>query len=163
MVHCAQKAMLSWDQTWALRPTCVERRELFHSSCLRLCWSHDFRLAFRTPPSLLPQRWKGHWHHCSAPSALTQCWASRGEKKKDHGNDDVSEIIRRIDLCAAITGTIVDRNPLCQAYFTSCTTASLYIVSIEPNFVEICSPCRWRLCETNRGTQDEDKCLCIIL
>lgn len=125
MVHCAQKAMLSWDQTWALRPRCLERRELFHSSCLRLCWSHDFRLAFRTPPSLLPQRWKGHWHHCSAPSALTQCWASRGEKKRDHGNDDVSEIIRRIDLCAAITGTIVDRNPLCQAYFTSCTTESL--------------------------------------
>lgn len=96
MVHCAQQAMLSWDQTWALRPTCLERRELFHFSCLRLCWSHDFRLAFRRPPSLLPQRWKGHWHHCSAPSALTQCWASRGEKKKNHGSDDVSEIISRL-------------------------------------------------------------------
>lgn len=161
MVHCAQKAMLSWDQTWALRPTCLERRELFHSSCLRLCWSHDFRLAFRTPPSLLPQRWKGHWHHCSAPSALTQCWASRGEKKRSWKWWCVRN--NKTDWFVCCNNWYNSgQKPIVSGLF-HILHHWIIIVSIEPNFVEICSPCRWRLCETNRGTQDEDKCLCIIL
>lgn len=62
-------------------------------------------------------------------------------KKKGRGNDDVSEIIKQIDLCAAITCRMVDRNPLCEAYFTSCTSKPLYIVSNEPYLVENYSPC----------------------
>lgn len=98
-----------------------------------------------------PQRLKGHWHHCSG---LTQCWALRGKKKKD----DLSKIIKWIDLCAAITRTLADRNPSCQAYFTSCTAKQLYIVSLEPDFVENDSPCT-----TTGHAQDEDECLCVIL
>lgn len=100
-----------------------------------------------TPACLLedprcPLRLKGHWHHCSPLCPHTVLSVERW-KKKGHGNDDVSEIIKRIDLCAAITGFAIMGfyPPLCEAYFTSCTTKPLYIVSNELYFVENYSPC----------------------
>lgn len=145
--HQACDSFTCWDQTWAPRPTWVSGEK-----GIKLKLSS---LSFSTPAARVPA---GHmtpaWllKALSVPrgekvidtrallTALVQCWALRGEKK-DHGNDDVSKILKRIDLCAAITRTMADRKPLCEAYFTSCSIKPLYIVSIEPDFVENYSPC----------------------
>ncbi len=59
---------------------------------------------------------------------------------------------------------MVDRNPLCGAYFISRTIKPLYIVSIEPGFVENYSPCNDYMRQIRHcRMRDEDKCLCIIL
>lgn len=61
-----------------------------------------------------PQRSRGHWHHWSPLCPHTLLTAERWQRK-GRGDDDVSEIIKRIDLCAAISRTMVDGSQLCGA------------------------------------------------
>lgn len=65
----------------------------------------------------------------------------RGERR-GHGNDDVSKNNKKDwFVCCNNSDNGWIETPLCEAYFTPCSTKPLYIVSIEPDFVENYSPC----------------------